>query len=339
MSERYQFAANGRFIRSERHRHGGHLVADTAGQLAVAQPIVCSEVSNSGPPYSYGAVGMYQFSPVYTNVSPGGKFEVDGTDNASIVDASLVSNSGLTFATTQGNTATIQVACYPINALGTNNPLYANGTVSGDRVFYNAFEGGHVAGEPWVSINTVAAPPDGNHLLGYVMQIHNASSAVNWHLSFGNDDVFFGPGSNGGSCRIGASWPTRAAWPRRHRRRALCRCDVDSYDYPFRYSVGDELDLRLRAEFRQFDGGFQLGTRCQALSILRPVRSSRSRAFMRSASTTRSPSRAPTMFPCKTSATSFVRTIRRRRAVPFPIRTAIRFRHRSRSPIKSARAP
>jgi hypothetical protein len=163
-----------------------------------AQPIVCSEVSNGGPPYSYGAVGTYQFSPVYTNVSPGGLFEVDGTNAASIVDASLVSNSGVTFATTQGNTQTNQVACYVINALGTNNPLYASGTVGGDRVFNSAFEGGHVAGEPWVSINTVAAPSDSGHFLGYVMQIHNASSAVNWHLSFGNDDVFFGSGSNGG---------------------------------------------------------------------------------------------------------------------------------------------
>src|ERR1700685_1238487 len=123
-----------------------------------AQPIVCSEVSG-GAPYGYGPVGIYQFSPVYTNASPGGTFEVDGTANASIVDASLVSNTGLTFATTQANTTSTQVACYPINALGTNNPLYASGTVGGDRVFYNEFEGGHVAGEPWVSVNTVAAAP------------------------------------------------------------------------------------------------------------------------------------------------------------------------------------
>lgn len=162
-----------------------------------AQPIVCSEVSGT-PPYSYGPVGIYQFSPVYTNALSGGTFAVDGTINASIVDASLVSNSGLTFATTQANTTATQVACYPINALGTNNPLYSTGTVSGDRVFNSAFEGGHVAGEPWVSINTVAAPSDSTHFLGYVMQIHNASSAVNWHLSFGNDDVFFGSDSNGG---------------------------------------------------------------------------------------------------------------------------------------------
>ena len=180
----------------------GIVMGGTSSQIPLdtvsAQPIVCSEASHSMAPYSYGPVGTYQFSPIYTNASPGGTFEVDGTANASIVDASLVSNTGLTFATSQANTTSIQVACYPINALGTNNPLYASGTVDGDRVFYSEFEGGHVAGEPWVSINTVAAPSDSAHFLGYVMQIHNASAAVNWHLSFGNDDLFFGSGSNGG---------------------------------------------------------------------------------------------------------------------------------------------
>jgi hypothetical protein len=163
-----------------------------------AKPIVCSEVSGGGAPYSYGAVGTYQFSPVYTNVLPGALFEVDGTGNASIVDASLVSNSGLTFATAQANTSTSQVACYPINALGENDPLYASGTAGGDRVFTGGFEGGHFAGEPWVSINTVASPTTSGHSLGYVMQIHNASSAVNWHLSFGYDHAFFSDSLNGG---------------------------------------------------------------------------------------------------------------------------------------------
>lgn len=163
-----------------------------------AKPIVCSEVSGGGAPYSYGAIGTYQFSPVYTNVSPGALFEVDGTGNASIVDASLVSNSGLTFATAQANTSTSQVACYSINALGENDPLYASGTAGGDRVFNGGFEGGHFAAEPWVSINTVASPTSSGHSLGYVMQIHNASSAVNWHLSFGYDHAFFSDSLNGG---------------------------------------------------------------------------------------------------------------------------------------------
>ena len=181
----------------------GIVMGGTSSQISLdtvsAQPIVCSEASHSMAPYSYGPVGIYQFSPIYTNTSPGGIFEVDGTANASIVDASLVSNTGLTFATTQANTTSIQVACYPINALGTNNPLYASGTVDGDRVFYSEFEGGHVAGEPWVSINTVASPTSAqNNMLGYVMQIHNASSAVNWHLSFGYDHAFFSASSNGG---------------------------------------------------------------------------------------------------------------------------------------------
>src|SRR5580693_3137350 len=153
----------------------------------VAQPIVCSDASGNGPPYGYGAVGSYQISPIFNNTSPGGLFEFD-SGGASIVDASLVSNDGTVFAIKQANTTAIQVACYPINALGVTTPVYANSSVAGDRVFYNAFEGGHLAGEPWVSINTVASPPtDSGHRLGYVMQIHNASSAVNWHLSFGYD--------------------------------------------------------------------------------------------------------------------------------------------------------
>ena len=163
----------------------------------VAEPIVCSEASVSGAAYGYGAVGSYQISPIFNNSSPGGLFEFD-SGGASVVDASLVSNSGIVFATTQANTTTVQVACYPISPLGVISPRYANSTISGDRVFYNAFDGGHLAGEPWVSINTVASPTTSGHLLGYVMQIHNASSAVNWHLSLGYDHALFGTASNGG---------------------------------------------------------------------------------------------------------------------------------------------
>ncbi len=164
---------------------------------AIAQPIVCSEASGSGAPYSYGAVGPYQISPIFNNVSPGGLLEFD-SGGASIVDASKVSNDGTVFGTTQFNTTSIQVACYPISQLGVTTPRYANSSVSGDRIFDNAFDSGHLAGEPWVSINTVASPTSSGHLLGYVMQIHNASSAVNWHLSFGYDHTLFGTASNGG---------------------------------------------------------------------------------------------------------------------------------------------
>jgi hypothetical protein len=163
----------------------------------VAEPIVCSEASVSGAAYGYGAVGPYQISPIFNNASPGGLFEFD-SGGASVVDASLVSNNGIVFATSQANTTTVQVACYPISPLGVTTPRYANSTVSGDRVFYNAFDGGHLVGEPWVSINTVASPTTSGHLLGYVMQIHNASSAVDWHLSFGYDHALFGTASNGG---------------------------------------------------------------------------------------------------------------------------------------------
>ena len=144
---------------------------------AVAQPIVCSEASGTDRPTVTAQWVIYQFSPIYNNTSPGGLFEVDGTANASIVDASLVSNHRPTFATTSKPIRrAIQVACYPINALGTYNSGLREQYRRWRPHFLQRFEGGHVAGEPWVSINTVAAPTEPRTLLGYVMQIHNASS-------------------------------------------------------------------------------------------------------------------------------------------------------------------
>jgi hypothetical protein len=159
----------------------------------VAQPIVCSEVKNSSPPYGFGPTGAYEISPVFSNAFPGGLFEFD-SGGASIVDATSVSNDGTVFSIHQPNQTTTQVACYSISPLGVTNPQYTTGSVTGDRVFYSRFEGGHVSGEPWVSINTVASPTSAqDNTLGYVMQIHNASSAVNWYLSLGYDQEFFNP--------------------------------------------------------------------------------------------------------------------------------------------------
>src|ERR1700722_13048673 len=183
----------------------GHVIAATSGMLDGAQgtvtldatassPVVCGEQQPNGFGPATNPV-VYHFSPVYNNASPGGLFEFDA-GGASIVDASA-SYDGLLFAASRPNTVSNQVACYPINALGVTNPLYANSSISGDRVFYNAFEGGHLAGEPWVSVQTINSVSSGLAVLGYVAQIHNASSAVNWHLSFGFDNSF-NPNGNGG---------------------------------------------------------------------------------------------------------------------------------------------
>ncbi len=124
----------------------GTVTLDTAAAL----PIVCSEQHGS----TFGANGTYQFSPIYNNASPGGLFEFDA-GGASVVDSSV--SFGSTLAFTHANTTGNQVACYPINAIGVDAPVYADSSVSGDRVFYAEFEGGHRSDEPWVSINTVAS--------------------------------------------------------------------------------------------------------------------------------------------------------------------------------------
>ena len=163
---------------------------------AAASPIVCSEQTGAS---TFGAQGAYRFSPVYSNASPGGLFEVDA-GGASVVDgtSSWGFTTMMTFAVANANSANSQVACYPVHAIGVDSPVYADSSVAGDRVFYAQFEGGHRSDEPWVSVNTVNAASGSLHKLGYVMQIHNATAAVNWHLSFGYDHAFFSSALNGG---------------------------------------------------------------------------------------------------------------------------------------------
>ncbi len=156
-----------------------------------ASPIVCSEQHGT---QSFGAVGSFVFSPSYYNPSPtGGLFEFDA-GGPSVVDAGTVNygfNSSQTLLeVNKANTLSTQVACYSINALGVDHPMYADSSVSGDRVFYGEFEGGHRGDEPWVSVNTVNAVSTASAVLGYVVQVHNASYAANWHLSFGYDHSF-----------------------------------------------------------------------------------------------------------------------------------------------------
>ena len=169
---------------------GASVILDTAE----ASPIVCSEQRG---PSTFGAQGSFVFLPSYSNVSPGGLFEFDA-GGVSVVDATTVLLGGVGLSVLQSNTAGSQTACYPISAVGVQNPLYADSSVAGDRVFYAQFEGGHRSDEPWVSVNTVDSPSDSAHKLGYVMQIHNAALAVGWHLSLGYDHAFFSDALNGG---------------------------------------------------------------------------------------------------------------------------------------------
>jgi hypothetical protein len=161
-----------------------------------ASPIVCSEQSGAS---TFGAQTPYHFTPIYNNASPGGLFEFDA-GGPSVVDATT--NLGfadvMTFAVTNANNASRQVACYPIHAVGVDSPVLADSSVGGDRVFYAQFEGGHSSDEPWVSVNTVDSTSASAHKLGYVMQIHNAALAVNWHMSLGYDHAFFSDTLNGG---------------------------------------------------------------------------------------------------------------------------------------------
>ncbi len=69
---------------------------------------------------------------------PAALFEFDA-GGASIVDAttSLGFAGVMTFAVTNANNASRQVACYPIHALGVDSPVYADSSVGGDRIFYS----------------------------------------------------------------------------------------------------------------------------------------------------------------------------------------------------------
>jgi len=189
----------------------------------VANPIVCDEIRGTGAPYAFGPATTQQFSPSFSNSSPGGLLEF-GAGGASLVDLSAFAYDGSVSPAALGtdslNTTSQQVGCYPIGAIGTVNPLLTRGTSAGDRVFYDEFEAaGHFASEPWVSVQTVYSPGsaaqgrsqksgqpdalvDGNSM-GYVLQVHNAAHAIGWHVVIGYDYNFFDTAVNGG---IGTTW-------------------------------------------------------------------------------------------------------------------------------------
>ena len=185
----------------------------------VSSPIVCDEIRGSGAPYAFGPATTQQFSPSFANPSPGGLLEF-GAGGPSVVDLSAFSYDGsaspAALSTDSVNTAVQQVGCYPISAIGTINPLLTRGTSAGDRIFYDEFEAaGHFANEPWVSVQSIYSPNGGSQNrslrlpghnaivpptgMGYVMQVHNASHAVGWHLVIGYDYAFFDPAVNGGT--------------------------------------------------------------------------------------------------------------------------------------------
>jgi len=169
----------------------------------VAKPIVCSEANGTASSYTLGPTGGNRFTATYSNVASSGllpsdltfEFDAGAANGANIVDTgSLAINAGV-YGVMQTNASNSQVACYEINPLGDTTQVLANSSVNNDRVFYNAFDSGHLK-EPWISVQTTSAFPTGSSTLGYVVQIHNANLANKWHLSFGYDHDF-SPAVNG----------------------------------------------------------------------------------------------------------------------------------------------
>ena len=180
-----------------------NFVSTFALDNTVSRPLVCSEASGTASSYTLGPSGGNRFAATYSNIAAGGlldsdlmfEFDAGAANGANIVDTgSLMINSGV-YGVMESNTSGSLVACYEINQLGDTTPMYADSSANGDRVFYNAFDDGHLK-EPWISVQTTSAFPTGSSALGYVVQIHNANLANNWHLSFGYDHDF-NPAVNG----------------------------------------------------------------------------------------------------------------------------------------------
>ena len=169
---------------------------------AVTGPIVCNEAVGNANSYTLGPSSGSRFTATYSNVAAGSllasdlsfEFDAGASNGANIVDTGSLTIDAGVYGVTASNGSGSQVACYQINQLGDTTPVLANSSASGDRVFYNRFEGGHL-NEPWISVQTTSAFASGS-TLGYVVQIHNANLANNWHLSFGYDHDF-NPAVNG----------------------------------------------------------------------------------------------------------------------------------------------
>jgi hypothetical protein len=176
--------------------------------MDVTSPVVCDEVAFGG---TLGATTPLRLAPTFTNSAPGGLLEFNA-GGASIVDLNGITFDGSTPSgvaasySNYGATPPPQVVCYHINPISGGPMAYAPGPYG---IFKSTFEV-HPAGEPWLSVQTVNSPSTGSprpsgqtnsasqpNDLVYVVQVHNALSAIGWHLSFGYDSAFFDPANNG----------------------------------------------------------------------------------------------------------------------------------------------
>ncbi len=179
--------------------------------LTVKAPMVCDEIASSGVG---GASSSQRLAPKFTNDAPGGLLEFNA-GGPTIVDLGSVMYDGTIpagVAGTYSNQAAPQVTCYQINPV-TGGPTAL--AVGPNGIFVDHFEDrhAHFGDEPWVSVQTVNSPsaqagsgkpgssqpntaPLNNQLV-YVLQIHNANSALGWRLNLGYDAAFFDPASNG----------------------------------------------------------------------------------------------------------------------------------------------
>jgi hypothetical protein len=190
--------------------------------MDVTTPVVCDEVSSTG---GLGATTPLRLAPTFTNSAPGGLLEFNG-GGPSIVDLNGITYDGSTPSgvaasySNYGATLPPQVLCLQVNPVSGGAVTYAAGPYG---IFSSTFETNHPASEPWVSVQTVFSPaatgkaPHINsavtptNAMGYVVQVHNASTAIGWHLDLGYDYAFFDPASNGGIpaqwCLLGAGVP------------------------------------------------------------------------------------------------------------------------------------
>lgn len=188
--------------------------------MDVTAPVVCNEIASTG---TLGATSALRLAPTFTNSAPGGLLEFNG-GGPSIVDLNGITYDGSTPSgvaasySNSGATPPPQVVCYQINAVNGGPAVFAPGPFG---IFRGSFET-HPAGEPWVSVQTVATPaasgkapqvnsPTPDNAMGYVVQVHNASTAIGWHLDLGYDYTFFDRANNGGFapkwCLLGVGVP------------------------------------------------------------------------------------------------------------------------------------
>jgi hypothetical protein len=189
--------------------------------LGVNAPLACSEIDSTGTP---GAGTGTRFAPAFANASPGGQLEFNA-GGPTIVDLSNfnfdgTSPAGVTASYNNYGTPSLppMVTCYQINPV-TGGPI---ATALGPYGIFRASFEDHASGEPWLSVQTVNSPnarttstqshgPTSTTTMAYVVQVHNASSAVGWRLSLGYDQAFFDAANNGGIspqwCVLGSNIP------------------------------------------------------------------------------------------------------------------------------------